>query len=136
MTNASTASHGENSTHAPNGGIRRLLVVYVWLIVLLVATVIAALVPAFHAGALNIVVTMLIAITKATLVALVFMHVMQSGKLVWIFAASAMLWLVILLALTFNDYLSRSQIPKGRTFNVAAPFGDVSAEHRPAEPRG
>ena len=53
---------------------------------LLVATVAAALVPAFHVGDLNIVIAMAIAITKAILVVLIFMHVKESGKLVWIFA--------------------------------------------------
>jgi len=60
---------------------------------------------------LNTIVAMTIAITKATFVVLYFMHVRYSTRLVWVIVASALFWLVIMFALTFSDYWTRSWIP-------------------------
>jgi len=60
---------------------------------------------------LNTIVAMTIAITKATFVVLYFMHVRYSSRLVWVIVASALFWLVIMFALTFSDYWTRSWIP-------------------------
>lgn len=60
---------------------------------------------------LNTIVAMTIAITKATFVVLYFMHVRYSARLVWVIVASALFWLVIMFALTFSDYWTRSWIP-------------------------
>jgi cytochrome c oxidase subunit 4 len=56
---------------------------------------------------LNVVVALAIAVTKAALVVLFFMHVKYSSRLVQLAIASAFVWLVILLAVTVSDYLSR-----------------------------
>jgi len=64
--------------------------VYVALLVLMVATIWAATMPL---GALNVPIALLIAFTKTTLVALFFMHVRYSGKLIWVVAAGALVWL-------------------------------------------
>ncbi|HEY2762030.1 MAG TPA: cytochrome C oxidase subunit IV family protein [Pirellulales bacterium] len=48
---------------------------------------------------------------KATLVALIFMHVIHSPRLTWIVIAVALLWLLILVSLTFTDYLTRGLVP-------------------------
>ena len=58
-------------------------------------------------GDLNIYVAMTIAIVKATLVVLYFMHVRYNSKITWIFAGAGFVWLVILFALTMADYHSR-----------------------------
>ncbi len=58
-------------------------------------------------GPLNTVVALSIAIFKATLVILYFMHVRYSDKLTWVFALAGFFWLAILLALLMADYLSR-----------------------------
>jgi len=60
---------------------------------------------------LNTIVAMTIAITKATLVVLYFMHVRYSARLIWVIVASALFWLVIMFALTFSDYWTRGWIP-------------------------
>ena len=78
------------------------------LIALTALTVTAAY---FDFGALNDVIMLTIAVTKGTLVVLYFMHVRWSDKLVWVFAASGFLWLVILMAITFADLVSRDWIP-------------------------
>ena len=58
-------------------------------------------------GALNTVVALAIACTKAALVVLYFMHVRYSTRLTWAVVVSSVFWLGILLALTFGDYLTR-----------------------------
>jgi cytochrome c oxidase subunit 4 len=65
----------------------------------------------FDFGAINTVLMLTIAVAKGTLVVLYFMHVRWSDKLVWVFAASGFLWLVILMAITFADVVSRDWIP-------------------------
>ena len=58
-------------------------------------------------GALNTVVALAIACTKAVLVILYFMHVRYSTRLTWAVVVASVFWLGILLALTFGDYLTR-----------------------------
>jgi cytochrome c oxidase subunit IV len=58
-------------------------------------------------GPLNVVIAMTIAVIKATLVVLYFMHVRYSSRLIWLILASALFWMGILFALTFSDYLTR-----------------------------
>jgi cytochrome c oxidase subunit 4 len=48
-----------------------------------------------------------IATCKASLVALFFMHVLSSGRLVWIMLGAGLFWLAILVSLTMTDYLTR-----------------------------
>ena len=61
----------------------------------------------FDLGHLNIVVAMAIAVCKATLVVLYFMHLRYGSKLTWVFAAAGVLWLVLLIGLTMADILTR-----------------------------
>ncbi len=58
-------------------------------------------------GQLNVIIALTIAVIKATLVVLYFMHVRYSSRLVWVIFASALFWLAILFALTFSDYWTR-----------------------------
>jgi len=58
-------------------------------------------------GPLNVIVALTIAVVKATLVVLYFMHVRYSSRLIWVVFASALFWLGILFALTFGDYWTR-----------------------------
>ena len=57
---------------------------------------------------LNTIIAMTIAVTKATFVVLYFMHVRYSSRLVWVIVTSALFWIVILFALTFADYWTRT----------------------------
>ena len=59
-------------------------------------------------GPLNVIIALTVAVIKATLVVLYFMHVRYSSRLIWVIFASALFWLAILFALTFSDYLTRS----------------------------
>jgi caa(3)-type oxidase subunit IV len=62
----------------------------------------------FRHGPANNLVAMGIALIKATLVVLFFMHVRYSSRLTAMIVASAVLFLVILFGLTMMDYFSRS----------------------------
>ena len=62
-------------------------------------------------GSLNVVIALTIAVIKATLVVLYFMHVRYSSRLIWVVFASALFWLGILFALTFSDYWTRGWLP-------------------------
>ena len=59
-------------------------------------------------GPLNAVVAMTIAVIKATLVILYFMHVRYSSRLIWLIISAALFWLAIMFALTISDYWTRS----------------------------
>lgn len=58
-------------------------------------------------GIMNTPIALLIAVTKATLVILFFMHVLHSTRLTWVVIIAAFLWLGVLFVLTFTDYISR-----------------------------
>ncbi|CAN5569107.1 hypothetical protein BH09PLA1_BH09PLA1_04680 [soil metagenome] len=138
MTDQTHATTPPNDApHADH--VRSLLFIYIWLMMLLAATVLAALLPAFHVGDFNIVIAMAIAITKAALVIWFFMHVKYGGKLVWIFATAAFVWLGIMLILTFSDYMTRSRLPRAAdqvdTMNIRAPEHSERKNHSP-QPRG
>ena len=74
---------------------------------LMVLTALTVWVSTIHFGALNVPIAMGIAIVKATLVILFFMHVLHSSRLTWIVVLSAVLWIGVLFVLTFADYLTR-----------------------------
>jgi cytochrome c oxidase subunit 4 len=81
---------------------------YLTIFLLLMAfTAITVAVAFVDLGPLNTVVALTIAVIKATLVILYFMHVRYSGKLTVMVVASGLVWLVILLVLTMSDYLTR-----------------------------
>jgi cytochrome c oxidase subunit 4 len=61
----------------------------------------------FDLGPFNTVAALGIAVFKALLVVLVFMHVRYSPKLTWAVAIGSIFWLGILLVLTMADYLTR-----------------------------
>jgi cytochrome c oxidase subunit 4 len=74
---------------------------------LMVLTGITVAVAAVDLGLLNNLIMITIAVTKATLVALYFMHLRYSHRLNGLVMAAAVLWLFILFSITFSDYLTR-----------------------------
>lgn len=65
---------------------------------------------------LNVIVAMTIAVMKALLIILYFMHVRFSSRLTQLFAMSAFIWLTLLFAFTFGDYFSRPMVPDPANF--------------------
>jgi cytochrome c oxidase subunit 4 len=58
-------------------------------------------------GRLNSIVALAIAVVKALLVMLFFMHVRYSSRLTWVFAGAGLFWLLILATFTVSDVLTR-----------------------------
>jgi cytochrome c oxidase subunit 4 len=78
------------------------------LMVLLVATVGVAYVDF---GEWNVVAAMTIAVAKAVLIILYFMHVRESSHVTRIFVGAGFFWLGIMLVLTMSDYMTRAWLP-------------------------
>jgi cytochrome c oxidase subunit 4 len=74
---------------------------------LAVLTAITVQVAGHDFGRLNLFVALAIAVTKATLVVLYFMHARYSSKLTALVIASGVAFLAILILLTLSDYVSR-----------------------------
>jgi len=80
---------------------------YLIFLTLMVCTAITVAVAFVDLGPLNAVVAMAIAVLKATLVVLFFMHVKYSTKLTWAVVIGSVFWLGILIVMTAGDYLTR-----------------------------
>jgi cytochrome c oxidase subunit 4 len=80
---------------------------YAIFIALAVLTVVTWSVAKVDLGRMNAVVAMTIAVIKATLVVLYFMHVRYSSRLTWVFVGAGFFWLAIMVALTLSDYMTR-----------------------------
>jgi cytochrome c oxidase subunit 4 len=85
---------------------RNYFFVYLALMLLLAATIGAAMIDL---GPLNWLIAISIAIVKAVLVILFFMHVRASSQVVRVFAIAGFFWLAILIGLSLTDYLTRPQ---------------------------
>jgi cytochrome c oxidase subunit 4 len=102
-------SHSDQEHHVLP--VRTYLVIFAILMVLLFLTVAVAFI---NLGPFNIVVAMTIAIVKATLVVLYFMHVKYSSRLTQVYVVAAFLWLGIMFVFTFADYSTREWTPNSR----------------------
>jgi cytochrome c oxidase subunit IV len=74
---------------------------------LMICTYLTWQIAYFDLGSLNTLAALGIAAFKAVLVALFFMHLRESPRLTSAVVVGGLFWLVILLALTMSDYLTR-----------------------------
>jgi cytochrome c oxidase subunit IV len=74
---------------------------------LIALTVLTIVISFLDLGAWHLVVGLVIAVSKASLVALFFMHLLHSPRLSWVLIGSGVFWLGILILLTLSDYLTR-----------------------------
>ena len=83
-------------------------VIFGLLMVFTLLTVLAAFQNLDHvfSGA-NTVLALTIAVIKATLVTLYFMHVRYSARLIWVIVIAGIFWLGIMFVLTISDYMTR-----------------------------
>jgi len=58
-------------------------------------------------GPFNNVVAIAIAVCKASLIALFFMHARYEGKLIRVVMSAGVIWILILISLTISDYVTR-----------------------------
>ena len=96
------AEHEEHTEHIVPPGVYAAIITT--LLVLTGITVYAAFVDL---GRFNIVVALLIATIKATLVVLFFMHAKYVPKRTKLVIISGVFWLALLLFMTLSDYASR-----------------------------
>lgn len=94
--------HGAPHHQAPLGAY---FAVFFALMILTIVTVWVSRIDLGHG--LNTLVAMAIAVVKAAVVILWFMHVIHSPRLTWIVVICSFLWLGVLFVLTFSDYLTR-----------------------------
>ena len=87
--------------------VRTYILVFIALMVL---TAITVLVAFQDFGPWNDVVALTIAVIKASLVVLFFMHIYHSTRLSKLVVVSGLVWLFILIGLTLSDYLSRGLV--------------------------
>jgi cytochrome c oxidase subunit 4 len=117
---------------------------------LMVLTAITVTIAFINLGPLNFPVALGIAILKATLVILFFMHVKYSSQMTKLICGSAFFFLFVLFGLTLSDYLSRgwfvapggtaaagTRVTIGPPAPVAAPTGqtETAPESQPAPER-
>ncbi len=98
-----SAAHGVHGT----GHVVSLKVYFAIFAALMVLTAVTVAVAYVDLGALNTFVALAVAVTKATLVILFFMHVKYSTKLTWLVVASGFFFLAIMIAFTLADFVSR-----------------------------
>ena len=82
-------------------------------------TALTTYVATIDLGPLNIVVALLIAMCKASLVVLFFMHLRWRSRLMHVVGVAALFWLAILLALTLSDYRTRPWTPAGTPWGTS-----------------
>jgi cytochrome c oxidase subunit IV len=75
--------------------------------VLMMLTLITVGTAFVNLGALNTIIALTIAVAKALLVILFFMHVRYSSRLIWVCVAAGFFWLGLLLTFAMSDYLTR-----------------------------
>jgi len=107
MAHAHNPDHADHIGHAPAHHRSSLLSYFVIFFALMILTILTVAVSRVDLGTLNTTVAMVIAIIKASLVILWFMHVIHSPRMTWIVVISSFLWLGVLFVLTFADYLTR-----------------------------
>ena len=73
---------------------------------LLVGTAVTVWVAQVDLGPWSLAVALTIAVIKATLVVLFFMHMKYSHRLNWIFFAAAIIWLILLISMVLVDVIA------------------------------
>ena len=74
---------------------------------LMVLTVLTVVVAFFDLGNLNVTVALTVAVMKASLVVLFFMHAKYQSQIIKLVVLSSIVWLGFLFVITLSDYLTR-----------------------------
>jgi caa(3)-type oxidase subunit IV len=100
------AGAGHQASHGAHGITRYIII---WL-TLLAFTVLTVVTGRLDLGAANIYVAMLIAVTKASLVVLFFMHMWDEGGVNRLVFVTSILFAVVLIIGVFGDLVTRLKI--------------------------
>jgi cytochrome c oxidase subunit 4 len=98
-------SHTQSQTHTPH--VLPLRIYWGVFFALVVGTLLTVWSATKDLGSWNMPIALAIAVTKALLVILFFMHVKYSTKLTWLFVAAGFLWFIIMVVITMSDFVSR-----------------------------
>ncbi len=101
-TDKLSTGHGEEPQHP---GPKLYLVIFG---LLLICTLATAAVAFLDLGVFNPIVALAIAVFKAVIVVLFFMHVRYSSKLVKFTVAAGFFTFMVLITMTLSDYISRA----------------------------
>jgi cytochrome c oxidase subunit IV len=93
-----TGSHNHIVSPKIYFGVFAALIIFTWITVAI---------SKIDLGPLNTIAALSIAITKAVLVILFFMHVRYSTRLTKLVVVAAFLWLALLIGLVMADYVTR-----------------------------
>ncbi|HEU0275488.1 MAG TPA: cytochrome C oxidase subunit IV family protein [Candidatus Udaeobacter sp.] len=86
--------------------------VYVWTCVALLGLLaLTWMIGYVDLGPFNLIVALAIAITKAIVIALFFMHIKGSSRILHLAAVVGVIWLLIMISLTLGDYSTRGWVP-------------------------
>ena len=85
---------------------------YIVFAVLIVLTGLTVAIATVDLGRLNAIIALTIAVSKATLVLLFFMHLRDSARLTWLAVGGAIAWLLVLISLTMSDLLTRGWLAR------------------------
>jgi cytochrome c oxidase subunit IV len=100
------SGQNQDSHHdGPHIAPMRMYVAIVSLLFLMTAITVGA--AFIELGPLGTPVALAIAIFKASMVVLFFMHVRYNTPLMWVFAGAGFFWLLIMFSLTMQDYMTR-----------------------------
>lgn len=74
-------------------------------------------------GVFNDLVALSIAVFKALLVVMFFMHLKYSARILWLYAGAGGVWFIIMIALMLSDYRSREWLPVPQAWEAPAAAG-------------
>ena len=80
-------------------------------VILILCTYLTVQISYFDLGRLNSIAALGIAVFKAILVVLYFMHVNYGTRLTWVVIGAGIFWFGIMVSITMSDYLTRSWQP-------------------------
>ncbi len=103
--------------------VRVYLAVITVLMILTAVTVWAAF---LDFGALNTVIAVGIAVVKALLVVMFFMHLKYSSRVLWVYAGAGAAFFLLMIALMLSDYRSRDWFPEPAAWEQAR---ETPAQH-------
>lgn len=106
MASHSHSEHSEKHEHIT--GYKTYFIIWAILMVLTIVTVYVSYVDF---GMMNIVIAMVVASTKAALVALFFMHLKFEDSITWVFALFPLSLLFLLIGMTILDTFTRVVVP-------------------------
>lgn len=91
--------------------VSRKTYLFTWL-GLLALTLLTTLISFLDLGPFSMVIAVAIAVAKASLIVLFFMHAFYEFKLVRVIVAGGIIWFLILTGLTMNAYISRGWLSR------------------------